>query len=227
MRVINRGEEGRGILIENDGYILNDRGIITEGQSIEFDKKRFYDEPILHCVLQKYGLANGNGRIYKKEVLEKAVSYYLEHVKIRAAVGAVDHVDNTTISLMNIGLLIEDYYWDGATLVGKVRLPISRGYKEIGVESNPADKIANLILEHNINIGISSRGVGDVKKDKNITYVTEYNIICWDFVQMPSTKGAWMYTQEEDIKKHIEGVPNTPAPNLNPSKFEKLAKAIR
>lgn len=235
MNLIKAYSEGKGLLIENDGYVLADKSLITEGteSKVLYDKKTFYDNPILHCVLQKHSILNGNGRIYPKEVLEQAVALYKEHIKMRAAVGEVNHFDSTTISLLNIGLLIEDFYWEGATLIGMVRLPISRGYKELGVESNPADKIANMILEHNINIGISSRGVGEVKKQKDALYVTQYNIVCWDFVQMPSTTGAWMYTNADDVNKHVELVgqnqnkESVKKENYSPnSKFGKLANLM-
>ncbi len=234
MNLIQPYNEGKGFLIENEGYVVNKPELITENKDgkLIYNKEDFYKSPLLHCVLQKHSILNGNGRIYPKNVLEEAVSLYREHINKRAAVGEVNHFDSTTISLLNIGLLIEDFYWEDATLIGIVRLPISRGYREMGVESNPADKIANLILEHNINVGISSRGVGEVKKQKEALYVTQYNIICWDFVQMPSTNGAWVYTNPKEVEKHIETVALSGNGKENkkqstPSKFEKLANIIK
>lgn len=208
-KIIKEGQTGRGILIENDGFY--DRVNKENAKIIKEAKQKpdsFFDAPAVFCVLQKYGIENRNKRVYPKPILYNAVEGYMQSVKQRSAIGAVDHEDSTNISLRagSVGLLIEDIYWDGATCVGKVYLPISRGFKETGGLYCGADQIANLIFYHDIMVGISSRGVGDVEKDKNNgkTIVTEYDLICWDWVQLPSTIGAYAYINQEDTVPHIQ-----------------------
>lgn len=226
MKIIKEGQTGYGYIVEKDGYydrlIKENNEIIKEAKA---KPKTFLENPYIFCVLQKYGIENRNRRIYPKEILIPAVESYMENVKRRSSVGTVDHEDSTNISLQQIGLLIEDIYWDGATAIGKVKLPITKGYKEMGIASNGADMVANLIFEHDIMIGISSRGVGEVQemKDKKI-YVTEYDLICWDWVQMPSTIGAWAYMNPEPVGQNIQKEPDfKESLKAKSSKFDKLA----
>lgn len=226
LKIINKGDTGRGFLVENDGYyspsIKQNTTIIKE---MKESKISFLENPVVYCVLQKYGIVNSNGRIYPKEILMSAVDKYMESIEKRSAIGSVDHEDSTTISLRTdtVGLLIEDVFWEGATLIGKLRLPISRGYREMGGIFNGADNIANLIVEHGIAVGISSRGVGEVDVKNGKTYVTDYDLICWDFVQMPSTIGSWVYTDKNSVKQHIQIEPEEG--DDNPSYKKEGAKA--
>ena len=45
-------------------------------------------------------------------------------------------------------------------------------------------------------IGVSSRGVGSLKKEngKNIVQ-DDFELICWDVVTSPSTPGSWIYSE--------------------------------
>lgn len=229
MNIIKEGQLGYGYIVEEDGYydrhIKENSTIIKEAAK---DVSKFLENPYLYCVLQKYGIENRNKRIYPKNILVPAIEAYMENVKRRSSIGTVDHEDKTDISLREVGLLIEDIYWDGATSIGKVRLPITRGFKNMGIISNGADAIANLVIEHDIMIGISSRGVGEVQKMKdNKTYVTEYDLICWDWVQMPSTIGSWVYTNPDSVKHNIQQEPDFKENvNLNNTKFSKLANYL-
>ncbi len=224
--IITEGQEGFGMLIENDGFYdrvnKENVNIIKEARN---NPDKFLENPTVFCVLQKYGIENRNKRIYPKDVLTKAIDSYMESIDRRSSLGAVDHEDSTNISLRgdSIGLLIEDIYWDGATAVGKVLLPVTRAFKETGATYNGADHIANYIFEHNIMIGISSRGVGEVKKSAGKAFVTDYDLICWDWVQLPSTIGAWAYPNQSGTEKHIqkEQEYKSSGATLN-SKFQKL-----
>lgn len=226
LNIIKEGQEGYGFLIENEGYYdrvnKENTRIIKEARN---NPNKFLENPVVYCVLQKYGIENRNKRIYPKDVLMNAVDGYMESVKRRSALGSVDHEDSTNISLRGdtVGLLIEDIYWDGATAVGKVYLPITRAFRETGATYNGADHIANYIFEHNIMIGISSRGVGEVKKQNGKTFVSDYDLICWDWVQLPSTIGAWAYKTSDETVKHIQKEQDytTNGATLN-SKFQKL-----
>lgn len=226
LNIIKEGHQGYGLLIEKDGYYdrvnKENTKIIKEARN---NPDKFLENPSVYCVLQKYGIENRNKRIYPKDIIVGAVERYMESVERRSALGAVDHEDSTNISLRgdSIGLLIEDIYWDGATCVGKVYLPVTRAFKETGATYNGADHIANYIFEHNIMIGISSRGVGEVKKQKDKLFVTEYDLICWDWVQLPSTIGSWVYKNPKDVQQHIQKEEDhkTTGATLN-SKFSKL-----
>ncbi|MFW6243303.1 MAG: hypothetical protein ACOC2W_04000 [bacterium] len=91
MNILNYGETGTGILIENDaGFItknLNESNKILK-ESFEFNP----DEPILiNCILQKYGVPNRNNRIYPEKILKQQVEMYQEAVANNSAVSEADH----------------------------------------------------------------------------------------------------------------------------------------
>jgi hypothetical protein len=98
----------------------------------------------------------------------------------------------------------------------------------MGVCSNSADTIANLLL-HKIKIGISSRSIGSVKKNKNgIDEVqSDLQILCWDFVSVPSTHLSWICATEEEAKALA---PHAPEPSKEPVRkngngfYDKLSK---
>jgi hypothetical protein len=207
MRILREGEVGKGLLIEEDGYYDRARKenlkIIKE--AVE-DTENFLKNPYLYCVLQKYDIENKNRRIYPKSVLTASIDKYMSSVQNRSSIGSVDHDDNENVSLLahRVGLLIEDIFWDGPTCMGKVLLPISKGFANMGIISCGADGIANLIFYHNILVGISSRGLGEVESKNSKKYVTDYELLCWDWVQMPSTHGAWAFMDKEGMEPHID-----------------------
>ena len=83
-KILQAGETGFGILIENDsGYISyeDNKQIISEGFEIKLG------EPVLiNCILQKWGVKNKNGRIYPKDVLMAQVDEYMKMVNGNSAI---------------------------------------------------------------------------------------------------------------------------------------------
>ena len=206
LRILKENEVGYGILVEsNVGYMgLNvgdNKKIISEAKVDGMAE--FYKNPILHCVLQRHDVPNKNQRIYKEKILKQAVVEYQKLIDLKCALGESDHADSTNVSLQNISLNIVEVYWEGNVLMGKVHLPITRGYVNMGICSNSADVICNLI-EHDILIGISSRAIGSVEKVGNYNEVQDdLQLVCWDFVTVPSTPLAYMYKSEADARKNI------------------------
>ncbi len=193
-RILQAGEYGYGILIENDaGYIspeLNN-GLLFE----TFNTK--IDEPILiNCVLQKWGVENRNGRIYPKEVLVPQVNEYMKLIQSDSAISEADHPDSSVISLQNVSHKIVKMWWgkgdEENVLFGQIKLIVTPGFLKYGVVSVVGDKIL-LYLQNNIKIGISSRGVGSLKQvnGKNIVQ-NDFELIGFDLVATPSTPGAYL-----------------------------------
>ena len=54
------------------------------------------------------------------------------------------------------------------------------------------------MVDSDVTLGISSRGMGSVHEDRNGNTVVEddFNLICFDFVSDPSTIGAFMSLSE-------------------------------
>ena len=205
---IRKGEYGTGLLIENDGYIsIND----TEHNKLikeEFDNAAEWHVPnpfIVDAVFQKYDIKNANGRIYPERVLKKQVEVYQQRIRERTAYGELNHPAESTIDLGRISHNIIELHWEGRTLVGKMELNISEGYRRSGIVSTMGDMAANLLLNGYL-IGVSSRGVGSVEQKLGQTIVgDDFELICWDIVSDNSTPGAKISMNgREELSQYIE-----------------------
>lgn len=207
---IKKGQTGTGLLIENDGYISSDCG---------GNKKLFEDINAansgsdFHCpypfivdaVFQKYGIENANGRIYPEDVLKREVERYIEKISERRALGELNHPSESVIDLSRVGINITELRWEGHTLIGKLEVITSPGFRKYGIISCQGDQIANLLLQ-GYKIGVSSRGLGTVTNKMGVLYVADdYEIVCWDVVSDPSTPGAWISPKgEEPLRQYVE-----------------------
>lgn len=103
-----------------------------------------------------------------------------------------NHPSDSSIDLSRVAINIIELHWEGNTLVGKLEIIISEGFRKYGVISCQGDQVANLLL-NGIKIGVSSRGLGTVEKRMGALYVSDdYEIVCWDVVSDPSTPNAWI-----------------------------------
>lgn len=98
---------------------------------------------------------------------------------------------------------IVELHWEGHTLVGKMEILTSEGFRKQGIISCQGDMIANHLL-NGLKIGVSSRGVGDVENKFGVMYVSNYQLICWDVVSDPSTNNAWITMTDDELKPYLE-----------------------
>jgi len=138
--------------------------------------------------LQRAEAKNQNGRIYPKEILEREATKYMDNfVKQRRAMGELDHPESSVVNLKNVSHNIVDMGWDGDDLVGTVE-----------ILPTPSGNMLKDLLKAGILLGISSRGLGSVKKDMREgadVVQDDFDLIAFDFVSNPSTQGAFMYPQ--------------------------------
>jgi hypothetical protein len=200
-KILDRNDTGFGLLIEEDA------GFVDKSLNKDlFDKliKESYqikeNEPVLvNCILQKWGVKNKNGRIYPKDVLIPEVDRYMQLVELNSAISEVDHPDSSVVSLQNVGHKINKMWWGNGenqnVLYGTLEIITSPGYHKYGVCSLIGDKICEY-LKRGIRLGISSRGVGSVKEyDGNNIVQKDFELICFDIVDSPSTPGAFLYPE--------------------------------
>lgn len=141
-------------------------------------------------VIQRAEKENGNGRVYPLEILKREVEKYQNEIKNKTSYGELDHSDQTVINLKNVSHLITNVEWRGNDLVGEVK-----------ILDTPAGNIAKKILEAGLKIGISSRGLGNTRKEGDKVIVEEdFTLICWDLVSNPSTQGAFLYSNLNENK---------------------------
>lgn len=121
---------------------------------------------------------------------------------------------NISLKPTDASHIIVETFWKGKTLLGKLEILTSPGFIKNGIISCSGDFVANL-LRKNILIGVSSRGVGSLKKEGNKNLVQDdFELVCWDIVAQPSTPGSYIFTdmeratklwvEEEDKEQNLE-----------------------
>ena len=147
-------------------------------------------------VLQRADAKNQNGRVYPEDILKRESDKYMDNfVKQRRAMGELDHPESSVVNLKNVSHNIIDMGWDGKDLVGTVE-----------ILPTPSGNILKDLLKAGILLGISSRGLGSVKKDMREgadVVQDDFDLIAFDFVSNPSTQGAFMYPQGK-INESVE-----------------------
>lgn len=139
---------------------------------------------IVTGLLQRADAKNKNGRIYPYNVLKEECDKYIkERINTNNAVGELDHPDRDEIDENNVSHNIIKLWWDGKDVYGDVE-----------ITNTPAGNVLKALFLSDIQIGISSRGIGTTSKNSNGDTVVnnDFELICWDFVSNPSTYGAYM-----------------------------------
>jgi hypothetical protein len=161
----------------------------------ESEKRNAMDTGAVYLVgvCQKAGVKNGNGRIYRKETLQREVEAYQKSIRERRALGELDHPDDSVVNLKNTSHLATKIWWDGDSVMAKFE-----------VLDTPSGRILKDLLKANVKLGISSRGLGTVKEANGQTIVEDdFQLICFDMVSEPSTPGAYLRMQTGNIDAEI------------------------
>lgn len=161
--------------------------------------------------LQRADAKNQNGRMYPKRILEREMQRYVgQEVKENRAMGELDHPESTVVNLSNVSHTLKEAHWNGNDVVGTIE-----------ILNTPSGNILKELLAAGIRLGISSRGLGSVKKiDESTVEVDEdFSLICFDFVSNPSTQGAFMNQLNESF------VPGVKSPIVRP-KYYNINKII-
>jgi hypothetical protein len=206
---IHKGNTGTGLLLENDGYAsleMKENKMLKESID-DFKNGMAHELPrpfVVSAVFQKYGVKNANGRIYPEDVLKREIENYQELVRDRRAMGELEHPTQTSINLERVCMNVIELHWVGHTLVGKMELPITEGFRRYGICSNLADTVAQWLIS-GLKIGVSSRAIGSVQQSgDNLLVSSDLSIISFDIVGQPSTPNAYLSTTDEALKPYIE-----------------------
>ena len=195
------------ILIEDDaGYIspkheFNEK-VIKESKNLMDHSKPFE----FYAVLQKYNVPNRNGRIYPEKILKRESENYKKAIDKGTSLSELNHPESSLIDLDRVSHIINEIWWEGNVLMVKLKLLTSQGFHERGVCSTKGDLAANY-LRQGVTLGISSRGVGSLKKVGEQNEVQDdFELICFDLVSSPSTPGAYLFNNPDDRMKYDENL---------------------
>ena len=206
-KILGPQDSGKGILIEYDaGYINPNEGrnldILKESRNMLDHSKPFE----FYAVLQKYNTPNRNGRVYPEKILKRESENYKKMIEKGTALSELNHPESSLIDLDRVSHIITEVWWDGNVLLGKIKLLTSPGFHERGIVSTKGDLAANY-LRQGVTLGISSRGVGSLKKVGEQNEVQDdFELICFDLVSSPSTPGAYLFLDKNDRLKYEENL---------------------
>jgi len=199
LKILGPRDSGKGILVEYDaGYIdPNERrnlSMIRENRDMLDHSKPFE----FYAVLQKYNTPNRNGRIYPEKILKREADNYKKMIQKGTALSELNHPESSLIDLDRVSHAITEIWWEGPVLLGKLKLLTSPGFHERGIVSTKGDLAANY-LRQGVTLGISSRGVGSLKKVGEQNEVQDdFELICFDLVSSPSTPGAYLFKDKDE-----------------------------
>ena len=169
-------------MVLTEYYELCEGGICRDLLTEEEKKQITEGKMILTGKLQAADQKNGNGRVYPEKILKREVKNYEKLIRERRSLGELDHPEDSVVNLKNASHLVRRIWWDGAAVMGTVE-----------VLNTPSGKILQSLIESNIKLGISSRGLGSTKEVSGKTMVQDdFQLVCFDFVSEPSTTGAFM-----------------------------------
>jgi hypothetical protein len=166
-----------------EGKILTERltfnqaGIIVEmDQPTEGNlKKTLY----MSGIFIQGGVKNHNQRVYPVSEIASAVNRINEILQNGESVlGECDHPEELTINLDRVSHMIQKMWMDGNSGMGKLK-----------VLDTPLGNIVRTLIESDVKLGVSSRGVGNVD-DRN-GEVSQFEIITVDIVAKPSAPNAY------------------------------------
>ena len=174
------------VLVETQ--IFKPKGLmLTEG------KLSNRGNPMVEGILATAEVKNGNGRYYPRELWEREIDKYMESVSQNRALGELDHPESSVINLKNVSHNITEMWWDGDEVYGKIE-----------ILPTPSGNILKALIENNITVGVSSRGMGSLEDRGGVLEVQDdFELLCWDFVSTPSNPGSYMEIVTEGKKAQI------------------------
>ena len=129
-------------------------------------------------------ITNRNGRMYPKSVLDREVKNYNEkYIKTNRALGELGHPEGPTVNLDRVSHKITELKEDGNNFVGKAKLL-----------DTPMGNIAKNLLGEGVKLGVSSRGMGTLKRENGANVVGEDFMLATaaDIVSDPSAPDAFV-----------------------------------
>jgi len=126
---------------------------------------------------------NRNGRIYGMGIMEREVQKYQELINEKRSLGELGHPPNPSINLNQVSHMITNLKFEGNDIYGKAK-----------ILDTPMGKIAKNFIEEGVRLGVSSRGLGSVKLNKEgVNEVQDdFHLATVDIVADPSAPDAFV-----------------------------------
>ena len=153
-------------------------------------------------------IKNRNGRMYPIGTLLKEVKRYnKEYVEQNRAYGELGHPQGPTINLERVSHMVKELHQDGNNIMGKAKIMIE----------TPMGKIVKNLMDEGAKLGVSSRGMGTLKQNRDGTNVVSSDFqlaTAADIVADPSAPDAfvegvmegveWLQVDDRWVPQYIE-----------------------
>jgi len=143
------------------------------------------NEPQKYYITGPYMMAdkqNQNGRVYQLGEMVKEVGRYLtEMVKTRRAIGEMNHPQSTEVNPVNACHLVTELKQNGNYFMVKSL-----------ILDTPMGQLLKSLVRDRIQMGISTRGLGNLAESTQGKLVSNFHLICLDVVHQPSVQNAML-----------------------------------
>jgi hypothetical protein len=142
-----------------------------------------------HC-----GMPTANGRVYSRQIMEREFGRLGNKMETRAMYGELDHPDDGKTSLKRVSHLIRGLRIEsGGKVTGELEV--------LDHPDVPSGRLLKGLVECGVRLGVSSRGVGSVRKNKNGNFEVQedFRLLTYDVVADPAWGQATPgYTRESE-----------------------------
>ena len=178
---------------------------------------------------------NRNGRMYGRGIMEREVQKYQELINEKRSLGELGHPPNPSINLNQVSHMITGLKFEGNDIHGKAK-----------ILDTPMGKIAKNFIEEGVRLGVSSRGLGSVRLNKEgINEVQDdFHLATVDIVADPSApdafvqgimesaewileNGVWKAIQIEQAQNNIRKASKADLNKVKLQVFEQFLRAIK
>jgi hypothetical protein len=187
--------------------------IDTDVQFITEAKEDGGKNYFIEGVFMQGEIKNRNGRMYPIGTLLKEVKRYnKEYVEQNRAYGELGHPQGPTINLERVSHMIKDLHQDGNNIMGRAKI----------MTETPMGKIVKNLMDEGAKLGVSSRGMGTLKQDRDGTNVVSSDFqlaTAADIVADPSAPDAfvegvmegveWLQVDDRWVPQYIEKTQDT------------------
>lgn len=142
-------------------------------------------EPQKYYITGPYMMAekqNQNGRVYQlDEMVQEVGRYSSDMIKTRRAIGEMNHPQSTEVNPVNACHLVTELKQNGNYFMGKSL-----------VLDTPMGQLLKSLVKDKIQMGISTRGLGNLAESSDGKKVSNFHLICLDVVHQPSVQNAML-----------------------------------
>ena len=157
---------------------------ITKAEFILEDRKGGGKNYFIEGIFLQAELKNKNGRMYPFKTLQREVAKYDENFITKGrALGELGHPEGPSINLDRVSHKIESLKEEGNNFIGRAK-----------ILDTPNGKIAKSLLDEGVSLGVSSRGMGSLRKEDGCNIVEDDFMLATaaDIVADPSAPDAFV-----------------------------------